>query len=178
LFKSTLDFIEAWQHSKVSGEALITFGPRFEGARTCVQRNVGACLAYQIYKEIFGSDRFRKLAAQGARVQRLLWASTSVKNPDYSDVKYVEALIGPDTVDTAPLETLDAYRDHGKPKARLEQDVKEARWVLERLPELGVSIDKVTRQLEDEGVEKFNKPFDKLMEVLAQRSPQYLTRES
>ena len=96
-----------------------------------------AKMAYQIYKEIFGSDRFRKLAAQGARVQRLLWASTSTKNPDYSDVKYVEALIGPDTVNTAPLETLDAYRDHGEPKARLEQDVKEARRVLERLAGTG-----------------------------------------
>ena len=115
-----------------------------------------AKMAYQIYKEIFGSDRFRKLAAQGARVQRLLWASTSTKNPDYSDVKYVEALIGPDTVNTVPLETLDAYRDHGEPKARLEQDVEEARRVLERLPELGIRIDKVTRQLEDEGVAKFN----------------------
>ena len=74
-------------------------------------------MAYQIYKEIFGSDRFTKLAAQGARVQRLLWASTSTKKPDYSDVKYVEALIGPDTVNTVPLETLDAYRDHGEPKS-------------------------------------------------------------
>jgi len=135
-------------------------------------------MAYQIYKEMFGSDRFKKLAAQGARVQRLLWASTSTKNPDYSDVKYVEALIGPDTVNTAPLETLDAYRDHGEPKARLEQDVKQARWVLERLPELGISIDNVTRQLEDEGVEKFNQSFDKLMETLTQRSPQHLTRAS
>jgi transaldolase len=135
-------------------------------------------MAYQIYKEIFGCDRFRKLAAQGARVQRLLWASTSTKNPDYSDVKYVEALIGADTVDTAPLETLDAYRGHGEPKARLEQDVKEARWVLARLPELGIIIDNVTRQLEDEGVEKFNQPFDKLMETLAQRSPRHLTGES
>jgi transaldolase len=134
-------------------------------------------MAYQIYKEIFGSDRFRKLAAQGARVQRLLWASTSTKNPDYSDVKYIEALIGPDTVNTAPLETLDAYRDHGEPKARLEQDVDEARRVLERLSELGISIDDVTRQLEDEGVEKFNKPFDKLMKTLAQRPPRHSTRE-
>ena len=137
-----------------------------------------AKMAYQIYKEIFASDRFRKLAARGARVQRLLWASTSTKNPDYSDVKYVEALIGPDTVNTAPLETLDAYRNHGEPKARLEQDVKEARRVLERLPELGISIDKVTQQLEDEGVEKFIKPFDKLMETLAQRSSRHLTGES
>jgi len=134
--------------------------------------------AYQIYKNIFGNDRFRKLAAQGARVQRLLWASTSTKNPDYSDVKYVEALIGSDTVNTVPLETLDAYRDHGKPEARLEQDVKEARRVLEQLTELGISIDNVTQQLEDEGVDKFNKPFDKLMETLKQRSARHLTGES
>jgi transaldolase len=134
--------------------------------------------AYQIYTNIFGSDRFRKLAAQGARVQRLLWASTSTKNPEYSDVKYVEALIGPDTVNTAPMETLDAYRDHGKPKARLEQDLKEAGRVLEQLPELGISIDNVTRQLEDEGVDKFNKPFDKLMETLVQRSKRHLTEKS
>ncbi|HVB33976.1 MAG TPA: transaldolase [Patescibacteria group bacterium] len=136
-------------------------------------------MAYQIYKEIFASDRFKNLSAQGgARTQRLLWASTSTKNPNYSDVKYVEALIGPDTVNTAPLETLDAYRDHGEPRSRLEQDVKEARWVLERLPELGINIDHVTRQLEDEGVEKFNEPFDKLMETLAHRSPQHLPRTS
>jgi len=135
-----------------------------------------AKMAYQIYKEIFGSDRFKKLAAQGARVQRLLWASTGTKNPDYSDVKYIEALIGPDTVNTAPIKTLDAYRDHGEPKARLEQDVSQARWVLERLPELGIGIDNITRQLEDEGVEKFNQPFDKLMETLAQRSSPQLTK--
>jgi transaldolase len=127
-----------------------------------------AKMAYQMYKEIFGSDRFRNLDAQGARVQRLLWASTGTKNPDYSDVKYVEALIGLDTVNTSPIETLDAYRDHGEPKARLEQDVKEARWVLERLPELGISIGNVTQQLEDSGVEKFNKPFDTLLATLAQ----------
>ncbi len=129
-----------------------------------------AKMAYQIYKDVFGSDRFKKLAAQGAQVQRLLWASTSTKNPDYSDVKYIEALIGPDTVNTAPPETIDAYRDHGKPEARLEQDEKEARSVLERLPELGISIDKVTQQLKDEGVRKFVEPFDKLMETLKKKS--------
>jgi transaldolase len=130
-----------------------------------------AKMAYQMYKESFGSDRFRNLAAQGARVQRLLWASTGTKNPDYSDVKYVEALIGPETVNTAPIETLDAYRDHGEPKARLEQDSEQAGWVLRQLPELGINLEKVTQQLEDEGVEKFNKPFDTLMETLAKTSP-------
>lgn len=129
-----------------------------------------AKVAYQLYKEIFGSAQFKTLADQGARVQRLLWASTSTKNPDERDVKYVEALIGPDTVNTAPLETLDAYRDHGDPKSRLEQDVEEARLVLERLPELRINIDQVTQQLEDEGVVKFNKPFDKLLQTLASPS--------
>jgi transaldolase len=125
-----------------------------------------AKMAYQIYKEMFWSGRFKELAVLGARVQRLLWASTSTKNPGESDVKYVEALIGPDTVNTAPLATLDAYRDHGDPKARLEQDVEEARMVLERLPDLGISLDHVTQQLEDDGVEKFNKPFDNILQTL------------
>jgi transaldolase len=126
-----------------------------------------AKVAYQIYKEIFGSDRFKTLADQGARVQRLLWASTSTKNPDDSDVKYMEALIGPDTVNTAPLKTLDAYRDHGDPKGSLTQDIEKARSVLERLSEVGINLDQVTQQLEDDGVTKFNKPFDQLMEALA-----------
>jgi transaldolase/glucose-6-phosphate isomerase len=123
--------------------------------------------AYQIFKGLFGGARFRKLAAKGAQVQRLLWASTGAKNPDYSDVKYIEALIGPDTVNTVPRETLDAYRDHGAPKSLLENGVEEARWVLERLPELGIRIDQVTQQLEEEGIKKFIQPFDKLMETLA-----------
>ena len=122
--------------------------------------------AYQVYKETFDSVRFRKLAATGARTQRLLWASTGTKNPEYRDVKYIEALVGRDTVDTVPVETLDAYRDHGEPAERIEQEVVEARGMLDRLPELGISIDKVTQRLEDEGVEKFSKSFDKLMETL------------
>jgi transaldolase len=126
--------------------------------------------AYQIYREIFGSDRFTKLAAQGARTQRLLWASTGAKNPNYSDVKYIEAVIGPETVNTAPMDTLDAYRDHGVPQARLEKDVGEAARVLKHLPEFGIALDQVTRQLEDEGVEKFNKPFDMLIAAVEQRS--------
>jgi transaldolase len=126
--------------------------------------------AYQIYKEIFGSDRFKKLADKGARPQRLLWASTSTKNPDYSDIKYIESIIGPETVNTIPLETLNAYRDHGEPKLTLEEDVKEAEWVMEQLPELGINIDTMTQQLVDEGVRKFNEPFDKLMATLTKKS--------
>ncbi len=130
-----------------------------------------AKMAYQMFKEIFTTGRFKKLSEKGARVQRVLWASTGVKNPDYSDVKYIEALIGPDTVNTVPLETLNAYRDHGLPKARLEQNVGKAAAILEQLSQLGISIDAITQQLEDEGVDKFNKPFDKTIEKLAKTSP-------
>jgi transaldolase len=126
--------------------------------------------AYQIYKEVFGSARFKSLTEKGARPQRLLWASTSTKNPEYSDVKYVESLIGRDTVNTIPLDTLDAYRDHGEPKDRIEQEVVKAHRVLDGLPELGINIDQVTQQLEDEGVGKFNKSFDQLMETLKKAS--------
>jgi transaldolase len=129
-----------------------------------------AKMAYQMYKEIFSAERFKKLAAQGARTQRLLWASTGTKNPDYSDVKYIEALIGPETVNTVPLDTIDAYRDHGDPTARLELEVQESDSIMERLADLGISIDDATQQLENEGVRKFEEPFDKLMEVLTKKS--------
>ncbi|MDP2337402.1 MAG: transaldolase, partial [Bacteroidota bacterium] len=126
--------------------------------------------AYQIYKEIFSSSRFKKLEDKGAHVQRLLWASTSNKNPNYSDVKYIEALIGANTVNTVPPQTIDAYRDHGNPKLSIELDILKAKRVLASLPELGIDLDKVTQQLEDEGVSKFNEPFDKLMDALAKKS--------
>jgi transaldolase len=122
--------------------------------------------AYQIYKEIRDGVRFRKLADLGAQSQRLLWASTSTKNPAYSDVKYIEALIGCDTVDTVPVGSLDKYRDHGQPELRIEQEVGKAHWMLERLPELGINIDNMTQQLEDEGVKKFSQSFDELMSKL------------
>jgi len=129
-----------------------------------------ARIAYQIYKEIFDSKRFKKLEYKDACVQRLLWASTSNKNPKYSDIKYIEALIGANTVNTVPPQTIDAYRDHGNPKLRIEMDMIKANFVLQSLPELGIDIDKVTQQLEDEGIGKFNEPFDKLMEALAKKS--------
>ena len=105
------------------------------------------------------APRFQNLAAQGARTQRLLWASTSTKNPAYPDLKYVEPLIGPDTVNTLPLETLKAYRDHGDPAPRLTEELDKAAGNLQRLPELGLDLDQATQQLEDEGVEKFNQPL-------------------
>jgi transaldolase len=129
-----------------------------------------AKLAYQSYQEIFHQGRFQNLAGQGARVQRLLWASTGTKNPAYRDVKYLEALIGPDTVNTVPVETLDAFRDHGVPQATLDHDVAAATGILGQLGALGIDLDALTQQLEDEGVEKFNQPFDKLMAALAERS--------
>jgi transaldolase/glucose-6-phosphate isomerase len=129
-----------------------------------------AKVAYQIYKEVFGTSRFQKLASRGARTQRLLWASTSTKNPEYSDVKYVEALIGPETVNTVPLETLNAYRHHGDAASRLEEGTKEAEDVFARLPELGINIDQVTQQLEDEGVDKFIDAFDRLIDAIKQKS--------
>jgi len=128
-----------------------------------------AKLAYQIYKDVFSGDRFRALAAQGACSQQVLWASTSAKNPADNDLKYVEPLIGPETVNTVPLETLNAYRDHGDPAPRLEEGVDEARRVLDRLPEAGIDLAAVTQQLEDEGVEKFIKPFDMLLERLREK---------
>lgn len=150
-------------------------GPKAELARAARGQAAiaSAKLAYQAYKEIFGSAGFGKLAAQGARPQRLLWASTGTKDPDYSDVKYIEALVGPETVNTAPLKTLDAYRDHGDPKSRLEENIGEARAVLERLAGAGIDLATVARQLEDDGVVKFNKPFDKLMAALERRAPQH-----
>jgi len=127
-----------------------------------------AKLAYQHYLRIFGSERFRKLEEKGARVQRVLWASTSTKNPKYSDVMYVEALIGPNTVNTMPLETINAFRDHGKVARTVDQDVAEAQRIIDSLAEVGISYDALTRQLQQEGVEKFVQPFRKLMQRITE----------
>ncbi len=125
--------------------------------------------AYQIYKEIFKGPRFHPLAQQGVRPQRVLWASTGTKNPDYSDVKYVEALIGSETVNTLPKETMDAYREHGNPAPRLEEDLEKAADVFNKLRELNIDIDEQTRQLVDEGIRKFNEPYDSLMTTLEKK---------
>lgn len=122
--------------------------------------------AYQVFEDLFKGNRFQALLEQGARVQRLLWASTSTKNPDYPDTLYVEALIGPETVNTVPVETFDAYQDHGKPADRLSEDMAKDIALLERLPELGIDLKAATQQLEDEGVQKFNDAFDQLTETL------------
>ncbi|MCE7062262.1 transaldolase [Dyadobacter sp. CY343] len=128
-----------------------------------------AKLAYQIYKRVFSSDRWKKLEEKGAVPQRLLWASTSNKNPAFKDTRYVEALIGPNTVNTIPLETLEAYRDHGDPASRLEDDLEAATQTMEKVREAGIDMDAITKQLEEEGIEKFNKPFQKLLDAIEQQ---------
>lgn len=122
--------------------------------------------AYEIYKRIFSGPRWEKLVAKGANPQRLLWASTSSKNPAFKDTKYVEALIGPETVDTVPLETIEAFRDHGILGNTLGQDLDKATATLKKLKAVGINIDEVTQKLEDEGIDKFNKPFEKLLQAI------------
>ncbi|WP_295675344.1 transaldolase [uncultured Mucilaginibacter sp.] len=122
--------------------------------------------AYEIYKRVFSGPRWEALAAKGAKVQRLLWASTSSKNPAFKDTKYVEALIGADTVDTVPLETIEAFRDHGIAANVLEDGLDKATETLDRLKAAGIDLDKLTQQLEDEGIDKFNKPFEKLLNAI------------
>ncbi len=133
-----------------------------------------AKIAYQIYKDLFHTERFKKMEEAGAHPQRLLWASTSTKNPAYSDVKYVEELIGRDTVNTLPMETLNAYRDHGNPELRLEHNLDEAQYILDHLEDLGIDLDDVTDQLEREGIDKFVRPFKKLMDTLSSKRKEAL----
>lgn len=125
-----------------------------------------AKVAYHKHLQIFSQQRFAALKARGAQVQRLLWASTSTKDKRYSDLKYVESLIGANTINTMPLETLLAYRDHGQPKPRLTEQIEHADAVLAQLGSLGVNLPKVTAQLEAEGVTKFIQPFDQLLDAV------------
>jgi len=142
--------LEEKGHSELRGEVAIA----------------SAKMAYQIYKRVFSSNRFKRLEEYGAKPQRVLWASTSSKDPKFSDTKYVEALIGPHTVNTIPMETLVAFRDHGKPANRLEMDIHTSESILAKLKELNINLDEITQKLEDEGIEKFNKPFEKLLNAI------------
>jgi len=128
-----------------------------------------AKMAYQDYKHLFAGPRWDKLAAKGAKPQRLLWASTGTKNKDYSDVLYVEELIGPNTVNTVPPATLDAFRDHGKLRDSLEENVEDARRVLEELEKSGISLDAITEELVKDGVKLFADAADKLYGAVAQK---------
>lgn len=134
--------------------------------------------AYQIYSDIFTGARFTSLKQQGARPQLLLWASTGTKNPAYSDVKYVDALIGKDTINTMPEETLTAYRDHGKPAPRLEENIDHAHKVLADLERVGINIDDITQQLEVEGVQKFIGSLDQLYHTIGERRGSVVASQS
>jgi transaldolase/glucose-6-phosphate isomerase len=127
-----------------------------------------AKLAYQHYKEVVASDRWRAFAREGAHVQRLLWASTSTKNPSYPELLYVEELIGPDTVNTVPPATFEAFRDHGRPRASIEEDVEAARDTLATLAELGISLGEITDRLTEDGIDLFDKAFEKLFTAITQ----------
>src|SRR5664279_4583090 len=128
-----------------------------------------AKLAYQDYKRLFSGARWERLAAKGARPQRLLWASTGTKNKDYSDVLYVEELIGPNTVNTVPPATLDAFRDHGKTRDSLEENIGDARRVLTELEKSGISLDAITADLVKDGVKLFADAADKLYGAVAHK---------
>jgi len=129
-----------------------------------------AKLAYRIYRDIVAGDRWRALAAKGAQPQRLLWASTSTKNPNYRDVIYVEELVGRDTVNTIPPATLDAFRDHGRVRESLVEDLDAARQVFAELERHGISIAAVTDRLLDEGVKLFADAFDTLLAAVAREA--------
>lgn len=136
-----------------------------------------AKLAYAKYQEIFGGERFAALKAAGARPQRPLWASTGTKNPAYSDTLYVDSLVGPDTVNTMPEKTIAAFLDHGSTERAVDKDVDGARKLMVELAAAGISIDAVTQQLEDEGIESFTKSFESLLAgVEAKRSQLVGTR--
>jgi transaldolase / glucose-6-phosphate isomerase len=127
-------------------------------------------LTYEAYERIFSAPRWKALAAQGAQTQRVLWASTSTKNPKYRDVIYVEDLIGPDTVNTVPPNTLDAFRDHGKPRQSLTEDLDAARKTMSDLAEVGISMKAVTDKLTVDGVKLFSDAFDELLSTVEKNS--------
>ncbi|MCC6175516.1 MAG: transaldolase [Chloroflexi bacterium] len=145
------------------------------GQRATIERLRGragvanARLAYQSFERIFGDERFKALAAKGARVQRPLWASTSTKNPAYSDLLYVDSLIGPHTVNTLPRETLEAFRDHGILKRTVDEDLDQARATFDGLRDAGIDFKAVTAELEREGVQKFEKSFVDLTAGIAKK---------
>jgi transaldolase len=135
-----------------------------------------AKLAYQRYKKVFHGERFALLKQQGAQVQRPLWASTSTKNPVYPDVYYVEALIGPETIDTLPPATIAAFRDHGRARVTIEDNLDEDRALLARLAEVGISLDQVTAHVLADGVRLFAEPFEKLLKTIESRAAEIANR--
>lgn len=136
-----------------------------------------AKMAYQQYQKIVSSSRWENLAGQGAEPQRLLWASTGTKNSAYSDVLYIEELIGPDTVNTAPPGTLDAFRDHGRVRTSLQEDVAEADAVLRQMEKVGISLDEITELLLENGIKLFDDAYDALIDIIASKVSEYKLKE-
>lgn len=129
-----------------------------------------AKMAYQIFLEVFNSERFKQLQAKGAKKQKVLWASTSTKDPSFSDVKYVEALIGPETINTLPMNTIDAFRDHGKAELKLTTEIEKVKDNLKELAKNGIDLNKVSEHLVEDGIEKFNKAFTQLLNAIKEKS--------
>src|SRR5918911_5144089 len=152
-----------------------TEGTIDEGQRAELQALLGkaaianAKLAYQRFLKRFGDARWQRLAAAGAMVQRPLWASTSTKNPAYRDVLYVEELIGPNTINTMPPATIEAFKEHGYVRRSVDEDVEAARAALDALARHGIDLDAVTEQLQDEGVAAFAQSFDQLLAAIADK---------
>jgi transaldolase len=129
-----------------------------------------AKMAYQRFTQVFAGDRWDELEAAGARVQRVLWGSTSTKNPDYPDTLYVDSLIGPHTVNTIPFKTIEAFLDHGTPERTVDRGIDQARSALEKLSALPVDLDQVTDELLKEGVESFADDYEQLLSGLSQKA--------
>ncbi len=151
--KATNDSAEQQKYKSLEGKAAIA----------------NARIVYQEFKKIFHSPRFETLKHSGAHVQRPLWASTSTKNPAYRDVLYAEELIGPDTVDTMPLETIEKFSDHGKVALTIENNIQQSHQELDALEQIGIHYDQVTKQLQDEGVQKFADSFHQLFKSIDEK---------
>jgi transaldolase len=130
-------------------------------------------LVYRRFKEVFSGQEFARQRERGARIQRVLWGSTSTKNPDYSDVKYIDELMGPDTVNTLPMETIDLFLDHGEVRDTLNEGVADAKQALNDLKKVGIDLDAITEQLQVDGVKAFRDSFDQLLGALEEKCRQF-----
>ncbi|MBI3089282.1 MAG: bifunctional transaldolase/phosoglucose isomerase [Candidatus Tectomicrobia bacterium] len=181
-FVSRIDTLaDSWINQRLEGVTDAAQRGRLEALKG-VLAIANAKIAYQRFMEIFGSERFAALRAQGAHAQRLLWGSTSTKNPAYADTLYVDTLIGPETVNTMPEETFRAFQEHGEPALTLEEGLEEARARLRDFEACGFSMPQLTQQLLDEGVAKFAEPFEKLLRAIEakrlQAGPDLLAQET
>ncbi len=161
-FVSRIDTLVDEALDKAIAAAMQPAGKERLAARKGKEAIANAKLAYRLSKQIYGNERWQRLAQKGAQTQRLLWASTGTKNKAYSDVLYVEELIGSDTVNTIPPATMDAFRDHGRPRASLDEDVAGAQAIMDALPGAGISIDAITARLVEDGVRLFADAADQL----------------